>query len=135
MRTYEHWLLVHDPHPQSLAALVLLTRKYLVITRPVRKYRVWLSYRKKLLKKLLKERGELVCHYCGKGKLRVNTLDVDKVATLDHVMPKSKGGAEYSSSNLVVACNRCNQKKRDKLPENVTMGYDSGRAVSDQSRC
>jgi len=116
MRTYEHWLLVRDPHPQSLAALVLLTRKYYVETRPLRDYRKWLAYRKHVLKKIKREKKVLSCHYCPKTNLKINTCDERELATLDHVIPKSKGGAEYSSANLVVACYSCNQKKRDKMP-------------------
>jgi 5-methylcytosine-specific restriction endonuclease McrA len=116
MRSYEHWLLVREPHPQSLAALVLLTRKYLVATRPVRNYRLWLTYRKRVLQDFRQNAGDLVCHYCGKENLLANTRNLKRIATLDHVHPKSKGGAEFSKENLVVACNDCNQKKKDRMP-------------------
>lgn len=39
------------------------------------------------------------CAYCGKWNEKL---------TLDHVIPKSKGGPHYSRYNLVPACNRCN---------------------------
>ena len=116
MRTYNHRLLVREPHPQSLASLVLLTRHYLVLTKPLRNYRLWLIYRRRFLKDTKRAAGDLVCHYCGKKNLRINTRDTQKIATVDHVHPKSKGGAEYSRANLVVACHSCNQKKKDKLP-------------------
>lgn len=116
MKTYEHWLLVREPHPQSLASLVLLTRKYVLATRSIKNYRLWLLYRKSLLKTLLKEKGSLDCHYCSKKGLKINTNSEDKLATLDHVIPKSKGGPEYNKNNLVVACYKCNQKKRDHMP-------------------
>ena len=42
------------------------------------------------------------CHYCG-------TL----ATTVDHVIPKSRGGTD-ALSNLVPACARCNYSKRDR---------------------
>ncbi len=50
------------------------------------------------------------CVYC------LNTQGL----TLDHVIPKSKGG-ESSWYNLVTACHSCNAKKGDMLPEQVGM--------------
>lgn len=51
-----------------------------------------------------RDRGE--CQYCGSRKN----------LTIDHVIPKSKGG-KTSWTNLVTACNRCNVNKGDKTPE------------------
>jgi len=47
------------------------------------------------------------CAYCGKmtGKL-----------TKDHVIPKSKGGTRCAS-NIVMACEPCNQAKADRTPD------------------
>lgn len=45
----------------------------------------------------------LPCHYCGK-KLR------REQATVDHVIPKSKGGSN-NSSNFVLSCAPCNTSK------------------------
>lgn len=52
-------------------------------------------------------RDNWTCQYCGKS---VN----EKTATIDHVVPKSKGGA-WSWLNLVTACEECNQKKGDQI--------------------
>ena len=38
------------------------------------------------------------------------------IATLDHVVPRSHGGND-ELTNLVVACNKCNQEKGNKLVE------------------
>lgn len=46
------------------------------------------------------------CQYCGSAK------DL----TLDHVVPRSKGG-KSSWKNLVTACRRCNANKGDLTPE------------------
>ena len=55
------------------------------------------------------ERDEHVCQYCGK-----------KANTVDHVVPKSRGGSS-SPVNLVAACMPCNQKKADRTPEEAGM--------------
>jgi hypothetical protein len=47
------------------------------------------------------------CQYCGSTKN----------LTIDHIIPRSKGGGD-SWFNLVVACSTCNTKKGDKLLEN-----------------
>jgi 5-methylcytosine-specific restriction endonuclease McrA len=47
------------------------------------------------------------CQYCGSKK---NPL------TIDHVVPKSRGG-EDSWENLVAACVKCNNKKGNQTPE------------------
>lgn len=56
------------------------------------------------------KRDRQQCQYCGKSK------DL----TIDHVMPKSRGG-KSTWSNLVTACKRCNSLKGDKTPEEAEM--------------
>lgn len=53
-----------------------------------------------------RDRGE--CQYCGSKRH----------LTLDHVIPRSKGG-KTNWTNLVAACHRCNVNKGDKSPEQV----------------
>ena len=55
-------------------------------------------------------RDENRCQYCA-ARFREGDL------TIDHVIPKSKGGSS-AWDNVVVACKPCNQKKRDYLVEN-----------------
>lgn len=50
------------------------------------------------------------CQYCG------STYDL----TLDHVLPKSRGGLS-SWDNLVTACKNCNSRKGDRTPEEAEM--------------
>jgi 5-methylcytosine-specific restriction endonuclease McrA len=47
------------------------------------------------------------CAYCGR-----------KADTIDHVIPRSRGGA-HSWENCVAACKACNSKKADKLLEEL----------------
>ncbi|GGZ28314.1 HNH endonuclease [Echinicola pacifica] len=50
------------------------------------------------------------CQYCGSPKQ----------LTIDHVVPRSKGGPT-TWTNLITACHRCNVQKGDKRPEEVGM--------------
>ncbi len=50
------------------------------------------------------------CQYCGTGK------DL----TIDHVVPRSKGG-KSTWTNLVTACKKCNSRKSDYTLEKVGM--------------
>lgn len=57
-------------------------------------------------------RDNYTCGYCGKKS-------GDK-RTLDHIIPKSKGG-EDSWLNSMTACFKCNNKKDDRTPEEANM--------------
>tara|TARA_B100002019_G_C21018836_1_gene473727 strand:- start:117 stop:590 length:474 start_codon:yes stop_codon:yes gene_type:complete len=59
---------------------------------------------------LIYKRDKNKCQYCGSTKS----------LTIDHVIPKSRGGDD-SWENLVVACSPCNVKKGDKLLEQTNM--------------
>ena len=51
------------------------------------------------------------CFYC-KTKLSWRNQNDPSRATIDHVIPKSKGGSD-EESNLVICCRGCNGKKGD----------------------
>lgn len=53
------------------------------------------------------------CQYCGK-KFRTNDL------SLDHVIPKSKGG-RATWENMVCACLKCNTRKGGRTPKEANM--------------
>tara|TARA_Y100001963_G_scaffold154598_1_gene243692 strand:- start:551 stop:1084 length:534 start_codon:yes stop_codon:yes gene_type:complete len=59
------------------------------------------------------KRDNHTCQYCQK------TFG-EKELTLDHVLPKSRGG-EKVWTNLVAACKKCNQKKGNKTPAEAGM--------------
>lgn len=61
-------------------------------------------------KSMIYKRDENKCQYCGSTR----------GLTLDHVIPRSKGGKD-TWENLVVACSSCNTKKGDKLLEQTGM--------------
>lgn len=56
------------------------------------------------------KRDSNACTYCGSRK------DL----TLDHVLPKSRGG-QTSWTNLTTACRRCNTQKGNQTPEEARM--------------
>lgn len=58
-------------------------------------------------------RDNHTCQYC-------NLEDHHRRLTLDHVIPKSRGG-DKSWLNLVTCCEKCNQKKADKTPSEASM--------------
>jgi len=115
MRTKGHIVLVENPHRTSLAAAVLLSRGY-----RMSEVETWLRFRSALLDEFKDEHGSLFCEYCGRGGLIKEIPKGQKkdarVATIDHVIPLSKGGGRFDRDNLKLACLRCNQEKADKMP-------------------
>lgn len=80
----------------------LIIRLFKYITHKMKKIRV---NRQRLYK-----RDNNECAYCGSKK----------ELTIDHILPKSRGG-KNSWSNLITCCLPCNLKKGDKTPEEAKM--------------
>jgi len=73
---------------------------------------IHVPYKKIVLsRKNILRRDMFKCQYCGRG---------DTSLTIDHILPKSKGGDD-SWENLVAACVKCNNKKGDRSPEEAKM--------------
>lgn len=51
------------------------------------------------------------CAYCGRGDLPL---------TVDHIVPKARGGDDIWE-NLISACTNCNNRKGDRTPEEARM--------------
>jgi hypothetical protein len=49
------------------------------------------------------------CKYC-KIRIRINSDSIENLATVDHVAPRSRGGAD-EFGNTVAACSDCNKAK------------------------
>ncbi len=64
-----------------------------------------------LTRRNLMRRDGMRCQYCGKSNVQL---------TLDHILPRSRGGRE-EWENLVVACVACNNKKGNRTPEEAGM--------------
>ena len=58
-------------------------------------------------------RDKYRCQYCGEKK-------GVKELTLDHILPRSRGG-DNSPINVVTACMTCNNRKGDRTPEEARM--------------
>ena len=76
-------------------------------------YRRLHEHMAKLTKKNFYLRDRYRCQYCGK---RFAAIDL----TLDHVLPKSRGGPS-SWENLVACCRECNHIKNDRTPTEAGM--------------
>lgn len=68
-----------------------------------------------LTRKNILRRDSYRCSYCGRGDLPL---------TIDHVIPRAKGGSD-SWENLVCACTLCNNRKGDRTPEEANMMLSS----------
>ncbi|MEW6730896.1 MAG: HNH endonuclease [Acidobacteriota bacterium] len=69
--------------------------------------------RKSLSRKNILLRDHNTCQYCGH-------IFPPQDLTLDHVNPRARGG-DSSWDNLVACCRRCNNRKGNRLPEEVGM--------------
>lgn len=77
----------------------------LIDSNPERYWKVPPVSRREVLR-----RDNQACQYCGSNKR----------LTLDHVIPRSKGG-QHTWNNVVAACARCNCRKGDRLPHEANM--------------
>lgn len=69
----------------------------------------WRNIKPRFSKNKLLKRDRYICAYCGK-----------EASTLDHIIPKSRGG-ETSWTNTVAACLKCNHKKASRTPDEANM--------------
>ena len=92
---HENWI-VRSARWETQVPSVIILRDYMKIKTTVRFSRSNVY---------LRDNGQ--CQYCGCNIER-------KVATLDHVLPVSKGG-KTTWDNCVTACGPCNSHKSDKL--------------------
>ena len=73
---------------------------------------VRVPYKKIVLsRKNIMRRDGYQCQYCGRSEANL---------TVDHIIPKSRGGTDCWE-NLVTACVECNNKKGDRTPQEAKM--------------
>jgi 5-methylcytosine-specific restriction endonuclease McrA len=94
MAWYDDWI-VHSANWSTRVPAVIMLKEY---QKP--KHTVRLSKRNIFL------RDDYKCQYCGEAVS-------ESTATLDHVLPLSRGG-KGSWDNLSTACKPCNYRKSDK---------------------
>ena len=63
------------------------------------------------VRRVVLARDAYLCQYCGRGS---------RALTVDHVMPRSRGG-DTSWENVVAACVPCNRRKGARLPQEAGM--------------
>lgn len=93
--------------PIRSPSTVLMVPRYirLTINHTQRAWKVPAVNRREVLR-----RDKHACQYCGGTKH----------LTLDHVLPRSKGG-EHTWINVVTACESCNSRKGDRTPQQAGM--------------
>lgn len=69
-------------------------------------------------KRTVHERDKWMCAYCGE---RARTTAEREEMTIDHVVPRSRGGSSNDFANLVTACRPCNGRKADRTPDEAGM--------------
>ncbi len=65
------------------------------------------------------------CNYCG-ASVCVTTLSEPFHATVDHDIPKARGG-DNSPANLLLCCLRCNQAKGDMTGDEFRSFMETGK--------
>ncbi|MFN8110174.1 MAG: HNH endonuclease [Thermoleophilia bacterium] len=83
---------------------------YPLVIRLVSYVRVPRNDKRSISRRAVFARDGYRCQYCG----------VTGHLTVDHVVPRSRGGAS-SWDNVVTSCAPCNVRKADRLPEEVGM--------------
>ena len=69
------------------------------------------AHARRITRRAVFARDRWTCQYCG---------TVRGTLTVDHVIPRSKGGSS-SWDNIVASCAPCNRRKGDRLPAQVDM--------------
>lgn len=69
------------------------------------------AHRRKITRRAVFARDRWTCQYCGQERGHL---------TVDHVIPRSKGGAS-NWENIVTSCAPCNRRKGDRLPKQANM--------------
>lgn len=86
------------------------------------------SDRKHRLQQSLIARDGKVCHYCGRPlQDSISGYNEDGIS-LDHVVPQANGGPD-SIDNLVLACRRCNSKKKDKHYQEFRLAIETDAVI------
>jgi 5-methylcytosine-specific restriction endonuclease McrA len=100
--------LLHDD-PEKELSTTRTSYQYPSVIR-LRNY-IRIPYTKVVLsRRNIMRRDKFSCQYCAKKS------DL----TIDHVLPKSRGGKDQWE-NLVTACEKCNVKKGNKTPQEAQM--------------
>jgi len=86
---------------------------YPLVIRLVQYVRIPSHFTLPLTRRMVLARDQYTCQYCG-------SQPGSAVLTLDHVIPRSRGGRK-TWKNVVTACQKCNQRKDDRTPAEANM--------------
>lgn len=109
-------------YPQVVNGMEIIIREYrfprvLYLESKVNRHRKYISVYPAITRKALLVRDNHKCVYCG-TPISINSL------TLDHILPRSKGG-ETSWQNIVASCKKCNSLKGDMLLKDFLQAHPS----------
>lgn len=119
VREYKHYVYLQEPHPQSYAALILITRQYIRLdpeANPEINWQIYKWRRKQVLKEHFAKYGKYICTYCKRDDLTedIKQSNVRRV-TIDHIIPIGRGGRLTAKNNMTICCSACNNKKGDQI--------------------
>jgi 5-methylcytosine-specific restriction endonuclease McrA len=103
-------------HPEEMSTGMLhAARRQFPVPSVIRllEYRRIPHQNRALSRKNILMRDRYVCQYCAKTGQSASL-------TLDHVVPRSRGG-ETAWENLVACCHECNNRKGSRTPEEANM--------------
>ena len=98
---------IHEAQPDRLIGVFPMPRVVRLVSYVVTRWRH--SRGPAWSRRGVLERDHRTCAYCG-----------GVASTIDHVLPRSRGGAN-TWLNTVAACGRCNQRKGDRTPSEARM--------------
>lgn len=118
-----------NPTPGTYGDYFLL-KDYYRKHEDINEWRTRVLFSIKYLRTELYRTGNLICAYCGKEHLQIETptgITVPKniKATIDHFIPISQYGDILDKNNIVVSCAKCNSKKESKIYPLETLKYAS----------
>lgn len=106
-------------NPKTLASYLLLKKYYFdqdetnpnSIAARMRK----IGFSRNYLSEIQRREGSLTCKYCHRPNLIIELegMRVKNIikATIDHIVPLSKGGLFFDFNNINVCCGKCNSRK------------------------
>lgn len=106
---------IHEAQPDRLIGVFPMPRVVRLVSYVVTRWRH--SRGPSWSRRGVLERDRRTCAYCGGA-----------ASTIDHVLPRSRGGAN-TWLNTVAACGRCNQRKGDRTPSEARMPLRTAPAV------
>lgn len=115
-----HLIFMETILPTTYANAVLLREYYQdhdIDFEEDRDWRYYFIVRRHFLRKQKRIHGKWECHYCQTEIQEMQTRNKKyqkkgkRALTVDHVVPLDKGGLKLDTSNMVVCCSKCNNKK------------------------